>query len=419
MPYTNPWVNNHASGSTAQGLLPPSTQTQSAVNVVSAPPAPANTLGTISFNRAAKKFSRLGPVASGLSIAAAGAQFAGGLPAYGYWKSALFQINATGGTSAGVAAFYEDAPWSAVSNLTITDRSGAPLTSLDGYSWFLTQLYGGYYVFPVNGDTNVFAVQTTTGAGCGNFKFDLPYTLEFGQGAKGVLPNDNASAAYQFTLTLASGVASASGPIYTTAPTTLPTVATNCTLIARYKPTESDPATGAPQLQTPPGFGAFQTWSIQTVPLVAGLNTIPITRVGNVWRTLLLIFRSATNNTRATAETDGTVPTNFTLLWDAATLRNQLTVDARLEAFTMTGIICPAGVIPILWTFDGDGAQGYELGNEYIPTALGANMQLQFTNNGPASGKLTILLNDIVVPAGVNLYDMPEIASSHPLVQAG
>src|SRR5437868_3449745 len=69
------------------------------------------------------------------------------VPAYGYLRHLLVYVQATGGTGAAAVA-KEDAPWSAIQELTLHDVNGAPIVGpISGYDLFLINKYGGYAGF--------------------------------------------------------------------------------------------------------------------------------------------------------------------------------------------------------------------------------------------------------------------------------
>lgn len=122
------------------------------------------------------------------------------LPSYGYLSAVIVTLNATGGTGT-AAVYYEDAPWSIIGNITLSDVNGVPIFQLPGYSAFLAAKYGGYRLFSSDISTTLYGPTTssTTGAAMGaignnmlydlgtsgNFAATLPIFLEFGRDGLG------------------------------------------------------------------------------------------------------------------------------------------------------------------------------------------------------------------------------------------
>src|SRR5262249_32489920 len=200
------------------------------------------------------------------------------IPSYGFLTAVLLTVQASGGS--GVAAVaYEDAPFSIIQSLQLSDVNGVPLWQLSGYHAFLAAKFGGYRLYGLDGSslTSLFQpVQTS-----GNFKFILPIFLEFGRDGLGAAPNMDASARYQLQIVLASGNAAPTGPVYTTAPTGYPTLSLQLEGLFRSQPPAAD-MSGRAQSTTPPAVGTFQYWTSQTFPSLTGAQTLQLTRVGNL-----------------------------------------------------------------------------------------------------------------------------------------
>src|SRR5262249_54442356 len=140
---------------------------------------------------------------------------------------------------------YEDAqpiPVSCIQSIALYDVNGSPIWGpFSGYSCLQASQFGGYRYFSPSASNTVYGNWTSpafagTGASAlgnnpvnfegtsGNFGFVLPLWMEFGRDGLGSLPNNDASARYNLQVQVASSTASATGPVYTTAPTTYPTL---------------------------------------------------------------------------------------------------------------------------------------------------------------------------------------------------
>lgn len=355
------------------------------------PTAPFGRGGRLHIEQGSPSFSGIA-----INVASPGT-FSFPLPSYGFLSAVLLTVNATGGT--GVAAvYYEDAPWSCIDTITLADTNGTPLIQLSGYQAFLLSKYGGYRLFGT--DRTTLASAYNAGSTAGNFFFILPIYVEFGFDGMGCLPNADASARYQLTVKLASGVASATGPIYTTAPTGYPTLALSVEVLCRAVPSAKD-MFGNPQATRPPAFGTAQYASVQVFNALTGLQSLQFTRVGNIIRNHILIFKDTANGTRATAESTD-LPTFLQMDWDAST-RYIANVATLRQLFTSSVLPYdpPAGVIVLPNVLDPDWIPVTEVGQQWVPTVGATKLALRFTPL--ASCQLQVLTNDFV-PASPQIY---------------
>jgi hypothetical protein len=348
------------------------------------------------------------------------------LPSYGYLSAVIITLNATGGS--GVAAvYYEDAPWSIINNITLTDVNGVPIFQLPGYSAFLAAKFGGYRLFSNDISTTIYGPTTssTTGAGMGaignnmlymlgtsgNFAGTLPIFLEFGRDGLGSLPNMDASARYNLQIQLNTGTAAANvGPLYTTAPTGYPTLAIGVEVLCRSQPPAADLYGNANSI-TPPAVGTVNYWSQQTFSSLSGAQTLQLSRVGNSIRNHLLIFRDTAGATPTRAQAElADMPTLFQFNWDTGTRYVSYTSTTRAIQLMSTGYDVPKGVITFPNTLDPDKIAVSEFGDEWMTTVGATRLQLQFT---PLSSvNLTVLTNDLV-PASAAVYAAPQLSAGY------
>lgn len=354
----------------------------------------------IPFARASKYHIEQGDTKSAIVInAAAPGTYNFPVPSYGYLAAVLLSITATGGTgSAGV--YYEDAPWSIIQSIALYDVNGVPIYQVTGYDAYLIAKFGAYRLFGLDLATQYAAPSS------GNFSFILPLFLEFGQDGLGALPNMDASARYNLQVILASATASASGPVFTTAPTTYPTLSMQLEVLCRAQPTATD-LYGNKNSTTPPGVGTVQYWTAQTFTgLANGANTLQLTRVGNMIRNHLLIWRNA-NGTRASAE-GADVPGLFEMDWDAGPRYIANTATLRFLQFLQSGYNYPAGCLLLQNTTDPDHVAVAEYGDEWMQTLGATKLTLRYSAGGGA-GTLRVLTNDIV-PASAQVFGAPSLA---------
>lgn len=345
----------------------------------------------VPFARASKFHVEQGQVYNGIVVnAAAPGTYYFDVPTYGFLSALILTFTATGGT--GVAAvYYEDAPWSQVASITVYDVNGTPIYGpISGYEAYLIAKFGGYRL--VGPDVSALATQYAKPTS-GNYKFFLPIFMEFGQDGLGCLPNMDASAKYRVQVILNSGTAAASGPVFTTAPTTYPTLSIQLEGLYRSEPPAVD-RFGNNNSVAPPAVGTVQYWTKQTASPISGAQTLQLTRVGNVIRNHLLIFRDNADGTRATAEAND-LPTLFEYDWDTGQRYVANFNTLRFLVQQMELYDHPAGTLFIPNTADPDFILGAEYGDQWMATTGATKLVLRFT---PANAvQLTILTNDIVL----------------------
>lgn len=350
------------------------------------------------------------------------------IASYGYLSAILISVSATGGSTSG-AVFFEDGPWSVLQQIQLADVNGVPIFQMSGFHAMIAAKYGGYRLFPMDGVINPYSAaanRTQFGSSIfscaapgvsnsnSNFFFILPIFLEFGVDGIGCLPNMDASARYNLQLTIAPGAsASSTGPLFTTAPGTLPSVAITVEVLCRSQPPAQD-MFGNMNSVAPPSVGTVQYWTTQTASgLALGANTIQLTRVGNLIRNQIFVWRN-TNGTRTSAESTGPgaadVPQIFEFDWDSGQRYVANTTTLRyLNGYGVYGLDTYPAVLQLPNTLDPDKIPISEYGDEWLGTVGATKMTLRFTN-AAGGGSLSILTNDIV-PASSQVYKAAAYAS--------
>lgn len=341
------------------------------------------------------------------------------LPSYGYLSAIFITCIASGGTGA-AAVYYEDAPWSVLQSVLLQDVNGVPIWQLPGYHAFLASKYGGYRLFGPDGSTTAFgagAAATAPGntqvnytATTGNFGFVLPIYFEFGRDGLGALPNMDASARYNLQLQIASATANANtGPVYTTAPTTYPTLTVQVEVLCRSQPPAAD-LYGNQNSIAPPAVGTVQYWSQQTFSSLSGAQSLQLSRVGNLIRNHILVFRDpGATPTRAVAESTDMPPT-CEFDWDVGIRYLSNIATARQISYLAYGLDVPKGVVVYPNTTDPDKLAFSEFGDEWMPTVGASKLTLRFTP--AASVNLTVLTNDLVAASG-QVYAAPMLQGGY------
>lgn len=334
------------------------------------------------------------------------------IPAYGYVRSILLVVTASGG--AGAPTFDENYPFSVLRDIALTEPNGAQIAQFNsGYDLYLANKWGGYR-FAGGADPKASPAYNS-GVAVGDFTFVLRIPIEVNlRDALGSLPNQNAAATFKLRMGLNSGAASA-GLWGATAPTTQPTVRVQAYLEAWDQP-EAGQGGQANQV-TPPALNTTQFWSTQVFTVNAGINTIRLTRVGNYIRNLILVQRRA-GTSRLNGDTDFPDPT--TLFLDT---RPMDTISKAMWKHTMYersgfggraggGVLTAAlanetaggldnGVYVYDFTHEFDGSLGQENRDLWLPTLGSTRLELQGTFT--TAGTLTVLTNDVAIAGPVFL----------------
>lgn len=326
------------------------------------------------------------------------------IPAYGYVRSVLVLVTATGGAGTGVTAL-EDAPFNALKNIALTEPNGAVISQFGtGYSCFLANKWGGYR-HVVGSDLRQSPAYSAPGATSGNFSFLLRIPVELNlRDGLGSLPNQNAAATFKLRLSLA-----AAAQIYGVVPTTLPTVRVRVYLEAWDQP-EAQSAGQANQI-TPPAMNTTQFWSEQTFNVGAGAQNIRLTRVGNYLRNLIFVYRRG-GTSRANGHADFADPTTLyldTRPLDIVERNNWLHQMFERSGFGGTvGTVTPAldapggldaGAFVYDFTHEFDGTLGKENRDLWMPTLGSTRLEVQ--GSFPNAGTLTVLTNDVAIAGSV------------------
>lgn len=331
------------------------------------------------------------------------------LPAEGYLRSIYLQVTASGGT-VGSAALAADAPWNIIQQVMLSDVNGAPIFGpVDGYQLYLINKYGGYMF---RSDPAVWPDHAATGI---TISFALRIPVEVNrQTAFGALGNQNAAAAYKLRITL-NTIAN----IWSVAPTAAPALRFRGYIETWTQPLPQD-AAGRPQATQPPAHGTTQYWSAQQYTINGGQQIITLTRVGNLIRSFILIYR----NNSGVRITTANMPDPIEFDWDARMFFSEplgYRRDAMVRNYADHGAVSGTtqledGVLAYNWDRTIVGHTGGGATAMYLPTVQSTRMQIQ-ANFGTA-GVLTVLTNDIA-PVEVNpnmRYTEGSATGFHPQV---
>lgn len=305
------------------------------------------------------------------------------VPAFGYLRSILFLVEATGG--AGAATFAADAPWNAITAISLSDVNGQPLFGpYDGYDLYLVHLLGGGVQF--DSDPTRSPAYTTPDTATGNFSFLLRLPVEItSRDGLGALANQNTSSTYKLHVEGAS-----KATIYSAGPaTTTPAVR-----VRTYLEAWTQPESGA----TPPALGTTAYWSKQVVNGSAGQQTWRVQRVGNAIRNLIVVTRDATGARVSTIWPDP-VAINLDGKQLVSGLPAKIARHYTQERYALASL--PTGVYVLDYTHDLDGKPGNELRDLWLRTTSATRLELQGVAG--AAGTVTLMVNDVASFAGAGV----------------
>lgn len=317
------------------------------------------------------------------------------VPSFGYARSILILVQATGGVGATTTAAKEDAPWIALTNIIFADTNGQALVGpISGFDLYLANKWGAYGFMPDPQLAPEFVF--TLGANAsGNFTFILRIPLEVGErDGLCALPNMNAASAFKVTYSIND-----SAKIYSTAPsTTLPALRVRMYLESWSQPDPAD-ARGVANQTQPPMSGSTQHWSKTIFNLPAGDARLRLPRMGNMIRTLVCTFRSATP-ARDTVD----FPDPLRLEFDSKLVFAGAQQLFKRYMWERSGLVLGAfdtGVFVIDFSHDFDGSHGWELRDQWLPTTPATRLELVGTFN--VAGTLEVLTNDVALTGGAQL----------------
>lgn len=332
------------------------------------------------------------------------------IPAYGYVRSLIILVQATGGSGTSVTQA-EDGPFSALKNVFLTEPNGAFIAAFNsGYECYLADKWGGLRD-PAGSDFRQSPTYSAVAGGTGNFSFMIRVPVEINlRDGLGSLPNQNAAATFKLRLTLASGAANA-GAYGATVPTTQPTARVRVFLEAWDQPEAA--TAGASNQVTPPAMNTTQFWSVQSFNVNAGAQNIRLTRVGNYLRNLIFIYRrGAAPSQRSNGNSDWPDPATIYLdtrpldIVEINNWRHQMfersgfggTLNATVPANDAPGGL-DNGVYVYDFTNEFDGLIGRENRDLWLPTLGSTRLEVQgsFAN----AGTLTVLTNDVAIAGNV------------------
>lgn len=393
----------------AATIAPPARTPTSGGTAASQEPAqaPAAGAGVVPFIRASQEHTE-GPFADVARQMATTAQDLGPfeVAAYGFARFVRMRVNTTIAVAGSGLTVHEDAPFSAISNLALTEPNGDIIVQFQtGYHLYLACKYGGYKgLSEVKAKPSYTNTLSATG---GNVDFALRFPIELNnRSGTGSLPNQSAAAPFKVLVAL-----SGSSSLFSAGtPSTQGTFRTRLWLEAWDQPAPQSELGG--NQQEPPAVNTTQFWTETTYAVNSGNFRFRLLRVGNYIRILIFIFRATT---RATGESNWPDPATWY-------------IDSRPQEFIDLGdwrdrhhdrygyggaggggvaIANEAangrdnGVYVLDFAHEFDGMVGHENNDLWLETEGGTKLELQGTFG--AAGTCYVLTNDVSIAGSVFL----------------
>ena len=195
----------------------------------------------------------------------------------GFLRGVSLNVSSASGVL-GAGVLSTDAPWIGLANLSLESIDGTPLLypmpGLEAY--FVSR-----YTRPWDGDPQ----QDPQFSNTVNPVFNLRYFIE-SRMTIGVLPNTDARAQYRLRLSVAP-----SSVLFTTAPTTPPTMTIQVDLETYAQPPAADDS-GNSIAQLPDGLVILRFVSREIFNTNGGQQILKSNRVGNLLRTMIMVIRN-------------------------------------------------------------------------------------------------------------------------------
>lgn len=313
------------------------------------------------------------------------------VPASGYLRAIYLEVVATGGSGGTIAA---DGPWNLFQSIHLHDVNGGKLYGpLDGYAAFISNLIGGYSNIHNPATAAPWYVGTAPNPA---FAIRIPVEIARKNGF-GSLANQSTASEYKLDLVINS-----LANMFSAAPSPVPTYTVKGWLEAWTTPAPQN-SRGQMQSQVPPLLGSGQYWSsrVQSA-ILAGENTVRMTRVGNYLRTVAYIARNGSG-----VRDDTVMPDPIRWDWDGITIRRMSQRYSKQE-FAEKASPLPAGVFVLPFNHGGEaGRIGNEEPDLWIPTS-GAS-RIEINGISATAGSIQEIVNDVapVEQSAAERYQVP------------
>jgi hypothetical protein len=330
----------------------------------------------------------------------------GAVKPYGYLANLWLKLTTSGGV-AGSGVLAADAPYNAIATIRFLDPNGHAIVDTDGFGLYLLNKYGARYYL---GDPKLLPNANITGVI--TFQYDLLLPLQINpELGIGAIPNMDSSGPYRLQV-----IGNTQAGIYSTITgLTSPLVSLAVGGEFLSLPDRQSRVNGAPQMIAPPGldkgFAIVGEYTKQTYGIQAGggVQTIRLTRVGNIIRQLFLVVRTAAG--ARVAWTGGTAIAAGTLiqfafdtvpLWqaDPQHVLDQM-ARRRSSGFSYTAAV-DLGVLVIDFAVPAElalGSLGADAGfDQMVQSAQSSALELTFNwVAGVGGGTLEIYTSDVTI----------------------
>lgn len=329
----------------------------------------------------------------------------GAVRPYGYLANLWLKLTTSGGV-AGSGVLAADAPYNAIATFRFLDPNGHAIVDTDGYGLYLINKYGARYYL---GDPKLLPNANITGVVSWLYDYLVPLQInpELGIGA---IPNMDSSGPYRIQV-----IGNTQAAIYSTITgLTSPLVTLSVGGEFLSLPDRQSRVNGAPQMIAPPGldrgFAIVGEYTKQTYAIQAGggVQTIRLTRVGNIIRQLFLVVR---NNVGARIAWTGSALATGTLiqfafdtvpLWqaDPQHVLDQM-ARRRSSGYSYTAAV-DLGVLVVDFAAPAElaiGSLGMDGGfDQMIQTAQSSALELTFNWAAAAGGgTLEVYTSDVTI----------------------
>lgn len=357
--------------------------------------------GTIDFRRATVERSEILPAESNL-ITTSTIRIERTVEGTGYVFGIVLNVAApASANSVANVTFTEDAPWSALDTVVFRDVNGE-LLNLTGFDLFLANLGQKQYAFRFQDASALFNTIAGGGATSGTFNFWIRIPIALNRRSlSGLIGNQDRSQKYSVRTDQAG-----SGAIYTTVPTTNPTMAINKQYENYAVPLATNPD-NMKQERAPRDFGLLHyLTSLQSAEAPAPSASVNhfLRRVGLSIRFIIFVFRAGSGAIpRSVAQTSANQPTGIRFKIGDDTLFNEAYNYRRYLMFERYGFDWPDGVLIYDAMHDLVVGAGSEVGDDYYQTQGLVNSQLQVTypSGFSSGGTLRIITDDLAFVAPV------------------
>src|SRR6266536_1783725 len=391
----------------AATIAPSGSRTSGGTQATQQPDQPAQQQAVVPFVRASQEHTE-GTFADVSRQQSIGNQDLGPfeVAAYGFARHVRMRVQTTIAIVGAGMTVAEDAPFSAVANLALTEPNGDVLIQFtSGYSLFLANKYGGYK-FATDPRAKPSYVNTLSATG-GNVDFALRFPVELNnRSGLGSLPNQSAAAPFKALVSLAASSALFSAGT----PTTQGTFRVRMWLEAWDQPAPSSEV-GTNQ-EEPPAKDTTQFLTEQTYAVNAGNFKFRLTRVGNYIRMLVFVFRAAT---RTLGESNWPDPATWFIdsrpqeLLEIGDFRDRHHDRWGFGGTAYGGAAIAneaangrdAGVFVLDFCHEFDGGVGHENNDLWLETEPGTKLEIQ--GSWGVAGTVTVITNDVAIAGSVFL----------------